>query len=141
MEAWDWSLVGKIVWVIFIIAWGVIRWRPNIRARRHPVKRSHRSMKDRVLQKRAAQYTGMINAVQLRLEKTGRNYVSSISLEPTSLGSEATSNGEWFTVQKLTSLRAPGNNLALVFGSKSNKYTPNTGEGLLKVDWVKIEQN
>ena len=49
MEAWDWSLVGKIVWVIFIIAWGVIRWRPNIRARRHPVKRSHRSMKDRVL--------------------------------------------------------------------------------------------
>ena len=49
MEAWDWTLVGKIAWVIFILIWGGIRWRPNVRARRNPIKTSHRSMKERVL--------------------------------------------------------------------------------------------
>lgn len=49
MDGWDWSLAGKILWVIFIVAWGGVRWRPNVKARRHPIKASHRSMKDRVL--------------------------------------------------------------------------------------------
>ena len=43
MEGWDWPWIGKIVWGIFIVTWGTIRWRPNVRARRHPVKASHRS--------------------------------------------------------------------------------------------------
>jgi len=44
----DWSLAGKTVWWIFIVAWVALRWRPNVRARRHRVKNSRRTLIEQV---------------------------------------------------------------------------------------------
>lgn len=44
----DFSYAGKIIWVVFIVVWGAIRWRPNVRARRNAIKATHRSMKERL---------------------------------------------------------------------------------------------
>ena len=30
----DWELTGKIIWGLCVVAWGVIRFRPNIKARK-----------------------------------------------------------------------------------------------------------
>jgi len=96
-------------------------------------------IEDRDLEKRSAQFTDKIKAVHLRLEKSGRQYVSALRFESTDPGAEGAVSEEWFTVQQLTSLRAPGDAFTIVFGSNSNRYTPNSGEGLVEVDWVKIE--
>jgi len=96
-------------------------------------------IEDRDLEKRSAQFTDKIKAVQLRLEISGRNYTSALRFESTDPGTEGAVSEEWFTVQQLTSLRAPGDAFTIVFGSNSNQYTPNTGEGLVEVDWVKVE--
>lgn len=44
----DVTFAGKVIWCVFIIVWGVIRWRPNVRARGHVIKATQRSIKDRV---------------------------------------------------------------------------------------------
>ena len=91
------------------------------------------------LEKRSAQFTDKIKAIQLRLQKNGRKYVSAVKFESTNPGTEGAVNEDWLTVQQLTSLRAPGDAFTIIFGSSSNDYTPNTGEGLIEVDWLKIE--
>lgn len=53
----DFSFTGKVIWCVFIIIWGVIRWRPNVRARGHVIKATHRTMKDRV--SLAVSFTGL----------------------------------------------------------------------------------
>ncbi len=101
--------------------------------------RSILNIEARDLEVRSAQFSDRVKAVQLRLEKTGRNYVSAVRFESTNPGAEGAINEEWFTVQKLTSLRSPGDAFTIVFGSNSNDYTPGGGEGLVEIDWVKIE--
>lgn len=56
MEA-DVTFAGKIIWCVFILVWGIIRWRPNVRAREHGIKATHRSVKDRV--SLAVSFTGL----------------------------------------------------------------------------------
>ena len=101
--------------------------------------RSLFNIESRDIDARAAAVADKVKGVQLRLEKAGRNYTSALRFESTDPGAEGAISEEWFTVQQLTSLRAPGDAFTIVFGSNSNDYTPNTGEGLVEVDWVKIE--
>ncbi|MFQ5624139.1 MAG: hypothetical protein ACE5FS_12190 [Paracoccaceae bacterium] len=96
-------------------------------------------IESRDLNTRSGVFSDNIAAVELRLEKTGRNYVAAVRLEPANPGTEGAPGGEWLTVQKLTSLRAPGDAFVVIFGSDSSGYTPEGGEGLVEVDWVKIE--
>lgn len=93
----------------------------------------------RVTEIRSTAFTDQVAAVQLRLEKSGRNYVSSLHFESTNPGSEGAISEEWFTVQQLTSLRLLGDAFTLIFGSTSNDYTSGNGEGAIEIDWVKIE--
>jgi hypothetical protein len=96
-------------------------------------------IESRDIEVRASQFADKVEAVQLRLEKAGRNYTSALRFEATDPGAEGAISEEWFTVQELTSLRPPGDAFTIVFGSNSNNYTPNTGEGFVQVDWVKVE--
>ena len=98
-------------------------------------------IESRDLEQRASQFRDNIQGVQLRLEKKGRKYTTALRFESTSPGAEGSVSEEWFTVQQLTSLRAPGDAFTLVFSSNSNTYTPGGGEGLVEVDWVKVEVN
>lgn len=34
LENFDWALTGKIIWCLCVVGWGVIRFRPNIKARK-----------------------------------------------------------------------------------------------------------
>lgn len=33
----DWAFIGKVIWVLGVIGWGIIRFRPNIKARKTKV--------------------------------------------------------------------------------------------------------
>lgn len=94
---------------------------------------------DRDLEVRSTRYTDQVGAVELRLQKRGRKYEAAARLEPVQPGADGAPSGEWMTVQKLTSLRAPGDNFVLFFGSNSSGYVPEGGEGLIEIDWVRIE--
>lgn len=78
-----------------------------------------------------------VDAILLRLEKDGRNYIFSMKLDGKD---EKGKPFDWVTLQKLTALRQKG---SLVFwptqrgGHDSYDFT--RGEGLTEVDWVKIE--
>ncbi len=102
-------------------------------------ERSLLDIESRDIEVRASQFADKVKAVQLRLEKSGRNYVAALRFEATNPGAEGAVSEEWYTVQELTSLRAPGDAFTIVFGNNSNDYTPNNGEGLVQVDWVKVE--
>ncbi len=43
----DLEMAAKIVWVIFIVAWGVIRWRPNRKSRKVEKSATSRSVTER----------------------------------------------------------------------------------------------
>lgn len=43
----DWELAGKIIWVLCLIAWALIRWVPNRRARKVKVEITSRSFSER----------------------------------------------------------------------------------------------
>ncbi|HSM40103.1 MAG TPA: hypothetical protein VK862_05090 [Afifellaceae bacterium] len=101
--------------------------------------RSLFNIEDRDIEVRSGKFTDKIKAVQVRLEKSGRHYTAALRFESTDPGAEGAVNEDWLAVQKLTSLRAPGDAFTIIFGSNSNDYTPNTGEGLVEVVWVKIE--
>ena len=45
--AFDLELVPKIIWLIFIIAWGVIRYRPNVKSRKVAISKVSRTLKER----------------------------------------------------------------------------------------------
>lgn len=97
------------------------------------------SFEDRDLEVRSTRYSDNVGAVELRLQKRGRKYEAAARLEPVQAGADGAPSGEWMTVQSLTSLRAPGDNFVLYFGSNSSGYVPDGGEGLIEVDWLKIE--
>ncbi len=97
------------------------------------------SINSRNLETRASVFTRNIKYVDLRLKKTGHQYIAAMRLEPKNPGSEGAPSGKWRTVQKLTSLRPPGDKFVAMFGSKSNSYTPDNGEGLIEVESFKIE--
>jgi hypothetical protein len=103
--------------------------------------RSVFTIESRDIEARSASFTGRVKAMQLRMEKSGRQYVGALRFESTDPQAEGAISEEWLTVPKLTSLRAPGDAFTIVFGSNSNDYTPSTGEGLVEIDWVKIEVN
>ena len=43
----DWELTGKIVWCVGIVAWGIIRFRPNIKSRKTTIAVTKRPLKER----------------------------------------------------------------------------------------------
>lgn len=43
----DWELTGKIIWGICLIAWGVIRFRPNVKARKTRIAFTSRTPSER----------------------------------------------------------------------------------------------
>ena len=43
----DLELISKIIWVVFIIAWGAIRWKPNVKSRRVEKSVTKRTPKER----------------------------------------------------------------------------------------------
>ncbi len=96
------------------------------------------TINERDLERRSGQFSSRVKALQLRLEKSGRNYVAAARFESVDPSAEGAVSEEWFTVQQLTSLRSPGDAFTVIFSSNSNDYTPNNGEGLLELDWVQI---
>lgn len=45
--AFDLELLPKIIWLIFIVAWGIIRYRPNIKSRKVAIATVSRTLKER----------------------------------------------------------------------------------------------
>jgi len=97
------------------------------------------SISGRNLEGRASVFPANIAAVDLQLEKKKHNYVSRMRLEPVNPGADSAPDGKWHEVQKLTSLRSPGDKFFMSFGSWSSDYLPHDGEGLIVVDSVTIE--
>ncbi len=97
------------------------------------------SISGRDLEGRASVFPNNIAAVDLQLEKKKRAYIARMRLEPAENGATSPPDGKWREVQKLTSLRAPGNKLVLTFGSWSSDYLPQDGEALIAIDSVTIE--
>ncbi len=80
-----------------------------------------------------------ITAVDLQLSKHGRKYTARMRVEPRpGVGGDSVPDGKWKHVQSLSSLRSPGDHLILSFGSRSSDYLPHGGEGVIRVDWIKI---
>ncbi|MDF1776895.1 MAG: protein-S-isoprenylcysteine O-methyltransferase [Rhizobiaceae bacterium] len=44
----DLTLWSKIVWCAFIVLWAGLRWRPNVRSRRHGIKLTRRPLKEQI---------------------------------------------------------------------------------------------
>lgn len=99
------------------------------------------SIADPDLELRSAQFTDKVKGVLLRLEKSGRQYVSAVRFESRDPGAEDAVSEDWLTVQELTSLRSPGDAFTIMFGSDSGDDTPGGGEGLVEVDWVRVDVN
>ncbi len=97
------------------------------------------TIKGRNLEGRASVFPQNIAAVDLQLEKRKRSYIARMRLLPAESGASSPPDGKWREVQKLTSLRAPGNKFVMSFGSWSSDYLPHDGEALIAVDSVTIE--
>jgi len=97
------------------------------------------SIQGRNLEGRASVFPANIAAVDLQLEKVKHAYHARMRLEPVSPGAKGAPDGKWRDVQKLTSLRAPGDKFVLTFGSQSSIYLPHDGEALIVIDNVTIE--
>ncbi len=80
---------------------------------------------------RSAMFGEAIEAMQMKLEKRGRNYIVSGKLE-------GPADAKWVEMQKMTSIRSPGKALTLAFGNANNGYAPKGGEGFVEVDWVRV---
>ncbi len=82
-----------------------------------------------------------LQAILLRIEKSGRAYTISTKIE----GELTMAGGKepvWVKVQKLTSLRPPGDSLVIAFNQikfTHGSYQVPGGESLTAVDWIKIE--
>lgn len=85
-------------------------------------------------------FSKAVKSVLLRLEKKGRRYIASGRFEPASAKVEKSPAREWVALPKLTSLRLPGDKFTLIMRtSRTDKHLPDGTEGLVNVDWVKIE--
>ena len=80
-------------------------------------------------------------AILMRIEKSGRNYIISAKIE----GEITMKDGQepqWVKIQKLTSLRPPGDSLVMALTQRpfsKSSYEVNGGEALVAIDWIKIE--
>ena len=92
----------------------------------------------RNLQGRGRFFGQNIAAVQLRLKKKGRKYTAMMRLEPRQ-GARAAPDPNWQEAQSLSSLKLPGDAFYLIFGGKASSYLPANGEGLVQIDWIRIE--
>lgn len=99
------------------------------------------SFEDGDLEVRSGIYTSQIAAVEVRLVKSGRQYKAGVRMEPVQPGADGAPSGEWLDVQDLTSLKPAGDAFTIIFGSASSGYSPDGGESLIEIDWVKIETN
>ena len=90
----------------------------------------------RDLLQRSRAWEKRITAAELRLERKGRNYTAAVRLlAPPGAKTAA----KWITTRKVSSLRAPGNELVILFGSEPSSYLPRKGEGVIDIDWVRVE--
>ncbi len=87
---------------------------------------------------RGAFFAANVTAIDLRLVKKGRKYTAMMRLEPRKSG-KGLPDGKWREVQKLSALKSPGDTLVMVFGGASSDYLPHDGEGVVQIDWVRIE--
>lgn len=92
-----------------------------------------RWFESRDMSERSAAFDEAVDALLLKLEKKGRSYTVSAKIE-------GKPDAKWVTLQKVNSIRSPGKYLTFAFGSNSNDYVPNDGEGYVELDWVKVTQ-
>ncbi|HUS96428.1 MAG TPA: caspase family protein [Hyphomicrobiaceae bacterium] len=95
----------------------------------------------RNIKSRSQDFKGKVKSVYLRLRKTGRRYTSFVKFDP---GERADPKkpiaADWISLPKLTSLRVPGDRFTLQFRTtRIDTHLPESTEGLVSVDWVKIE--
>lgn len=95
----------------------------------------------RNIKARSQAFDQYVKAIYLKLEKKGRRYTSSVKFEPGNLKDPKKAVAtNWYALPKLTSLRVPGDRFTLLVRSTLNdKYQPKNTEGLVNIDWVKIE--
>ncbi|MGI9523608.1 MAG: caspase family protein [Hyphomicrobiaceae bacterium] len=95
----------------------------------------------RNISQRTRTFAQYMKAVYLRLEKKGRRYTSYIRFDPGKMKdpSKAVAK-DWIALPKLTSLRVPGDRFTMLFyTSRQDNRLPANAEGLVNIDWVKIE--
>ena len=95
----------------------------------------------RNLSGRTSVFASYVKAIYLKLEKRGRRYISSAKIEPpASLDKAKAVATNWVELPKLTSLRVPGDRFTMMFRTtRTDNYLPDKTEGLVSIDWVKIE--
>jgi protein-S-isoprenylcysteine O-methyltransferase Ste14 len=59
----DWVLIGKIIWGICLVAWGVIRFRPNIKSRKTKIEFTDRAPVERFAMLMSQLGLGIIPAI------------------------------------------------------------------------------
>lgn len=80
---------------------------------------------------RSLQYAEDIDGVLLKMVKNGRGYTVYGKLD-------GPADAQWAELQKMTSIKSPGDALTLAFGNGFNGYAPRNGEGFVEVDWVRV---
>ncbi|MEM9355149.1 MAG: caspase family protein [Pseudomonadota bacterium] len=95
----------------------------------------------RNIKDRTTAFKEYVKAIYLRLEKRGRRYISSARIDaPKSLDQAKAVAKDWVELPKLTSLRVPGDRFTLLFRTtRTDTRLPANSEGLVSIDWVKIE--
>jgi len=95
----------------------------------------------RNIKARSQVYDQYVKAIYLRLEKKGRRYTSSVKFEPGNLKDPKKAVAtNWYALPKLTSLRVPGDRFTLLVRTTlTDSYQPKKTEGLVNIDWIKIE--
>ena len=78
-----------------------------------------------------------IAAINLQIVKHGRKYTARLRLEPQQ-GASAAPDGKWIHVQDLSALKRPGDHLIFSFGGQSSDYLAHGGEGVIRVDWIRL---
>ena len=95
----------------------------------------------RDIKSRTTAFAKTIKSIYLRLEKTGRRYTSYVKFDPgDQLDPKKAIAKDWVGLPKLSSLRVPGDRFTMIFRTtRHDTRLPDRTEGLLSVDWVKIE--
>lgn len=86
-------------------------------------------------------FTGYVEkrakAIEMRITKTGREYVVSALIE-----SDKGERGDWVPLEKLNSLRLPGDAFVMAFNQvpyTNQNYQVEGGESIVHIDWIRIE--
>jgi len=59
----DWTLIGKAIWLICLVAWAVIRWVPNRRSRHVAIARTSRTPSERFSMAMSSAGLGIVPAI------------------------------------------------------------------------------